>query len=78
MGSVSSMQVENMLRLHISLRQPNGKITLWNFGLISEDNIKMDIRVIECGSINIMDLSFLGQDMDRWKFIVAMLMKIRV
>ena len=47
--------------------KPEGKRQLGRPRHISEDNIKMDIKEVECGG---MDWIKLAQDRDRWQALV--------
>jgi hypothetical protein len=40
-----------------------------------EDNIRMDLRKVECGCVNRMELA---QDKDRWRALVSAVMNLRV
>ena len=40
-----------------------------------EDNIRMDLREVECGGVNLMKLA---QDRDRWRALVSAVMNLRV
>ena len=40
-----------------------------------EDNIRMDLREVECGCVDWMELA---QDRDRWRALVSAVMKLRV
>jgi hypothetical protein len=45
------------------------------FKLVLEDDIKMELQEVGCGSMNWIDLA---QDMDRWRPLVNAVMNIRV
>jgi hypothetical protein len=55
--------------------KPEGKRPLGRPRLSWEDNIKMDLQEMECGS---MDWIELVQDRDRWRALVTALMHLRV
>jgi len=40
-----------------------------------EDNIRMDLREVECGGVNLMKLA---QDRDRWRALMSAVMNLRV
>jgi hypothetical protein len=40
-----------------------------------ENNIRMDLREVGCGSVDWMEL---GQDRDRWRALVSAVMNLRV
>ena len=40
-----------------------------------KDNIRMDLREVECGGVDWMELA---QDRDRWPAVVSAVMKLRV
>ena len=40
-----------------------------------EDNIRMDLREVECGCVDWMELA---QDRDRWRALVSAVMNLRV
>jgi len=54
--------------------KPEGKRQLGTPSRRWEDNIKMDLRKVEVGG----DWMKLGQDRDRWRALVNMVMKLRV
>jgi hypothetical protein len=54
---------------------PAGKRPLWRLRDRREDNIKMDLLVVECG---VMDLIELAQDRNRWRALVTAVMNFRV
>jgi len=55
--------------------KPEGKRQLGRLRLRWEDNIKMDLQEVGCGS---MDWIELAQDRNRWRALVNMVMNIRV
>ena len=57
------------------VEKPEGKKPLGRPRRRWEDNIKMDLREVGCGS---MDWIELDQDRDRWRAIVNAVMNIRV
>ena len=55
--------------------KPEGKRPLGRPRLRWEDNIKMDLQEVECGSMDWIDLT---QDSGRWLALVNAVMNIRV
>ena len=55
--------------------EPDGKRPLGRLRRRWEDNIKMDLQEVGCGS---MDWIKLAQDRDRWRSLVKAVMNIRV
>ena len=55
--------------------KPEGKRPLGRPGLRWEDNIKMDLQEVGCGSIDWMELA---KDRDRWRALVYAVMNLRV
>jgi len=54
---------------------PEGKRPLGRPRLRWEDNIKMDLREVECGGIDWIDMA---QEGDRWRALVNVVMNLRV
>jgi hypothetical protein len=59
----------------VLVRKPERKIPLWRPRLRWEDNIKMDLQEVGCGS---MDWIELAQDGDRWRALVNAVINLRV
>ena len=57
------------------MRKPEGKRPLGRPRRRWEDNIKMDIKEMECGG---MDLIELVQDRDRWRAVLNAVINLRV
>jgi len=57
------------------VRKPEGKRPLGRPRRRWEDNIKMDIKEMECGG---MDLIELVQDRDRWRAVLNAVINLRV
>jgi hypothetical protein len=57
------------------VRRPEGKRPFGRLRHRWEDNIKMDLQEVGCGS---MDLIKLAQDRDRWQALVNVLMNLQV
>jgi len=55
--------------------KPVGKRALGRPRRRWEDNIKMDLQEVGCGSMEWIELA---QDMDRWRAIVSAVMNLRV
>ena len=55
--------------------KPKGKIPLGRLRRIWEDNIKMDLQDVGCGSMDWMELA---EDRDRWRAPVNAVMNFRV
>ena len=55
--------------------KPEGKLPLERPRLLEEDNIKMDLQEVGCGS---MDWIGLAQDRDRWRTLVSAVMNLQV
>jgi len=54
---------------------PKGKSPLWIPRRRWEDNIKMDLQEVGCGSMDWIDVA---QDRDRWRALVNVVMILRV
>ena len=59
----------------VLVEKPEGKRPLWRPRGRWEDNIKMDLQEVGCGS---MDWIELAQDRDRWQALVTAVMNLRV
>ena len=57
------------------MEKPEGKIPLGRPRRRWEDNIKMDLQEVGCGSVDWMELA---QDRDGWRALVNAVMKLRV
>jgi hypothetical protein len=55
--------------------KPEGKRPLGRPRRRWEDNIRMDLREVECGGVDWMELA---QDRDRWRALVSAVMNLRV
>jgi len=55
--------------------KPEGKRPIRRPRLRWEDNIKMDLREVECGGVDWIELA---QDEDRWRALVTAEMNLRV
>jgi hypothetical protein len=55
--------------------KPKGKRPLGRHRLILEDNIKMGLQEVGCGSIDWIELA---QDRDRWRALVNVVMNLQV
>jgi len=55
--------------------KPEGKRPLGRPWYRSEDNIKMDLQEVGC---EVMDLTDLAQDRDRWRALVNAVMNLRL
>jgi len=52
-----------------------GKGLLWRPRLRWDDNIKMDLKAVECGGVDWIELT---QDRDRWWAFLNAVMKLRI
>jgi hypothetical protein len=59
----------------VLVRKPEGKRPLGRRRLRWEDNIKMDLQEVGCGSMNSIELA---QDRDRWRALVNAVMNLLV
>ena len=59
----------------VLMRKPEGKRPLGRLRRRWEDNIKMDLQEVGCGSIDWIELA---QDRDRWRAVVNAVMNLRV
>jgi hypothetical protein len=55
--------------------KPEGKRPLGRFRHRWEDNIKMDLKEVECGGMDWIDVV---QDKDRWRALVNAVMNLQV
>ena len=55
--------------------KPEGRRALWRPRRRWEDNIRIDLREVGCGSVDWMELA---QDRDRWRALVSAVMNLRV
>jgi hypothetical protein len=53
----------------------SGDIGGWSARRGWEDNIRMDLREVECGYVDWMELA---QDKDRWRALVSAVINLRV
>jgi hypothetical protein len=75
MGRACSKDGEKGNACRILVGKPKGKTPLGRLRLRWEDNIKMDLRDIKWGG---MDLIYLTQDTDQWGAVVNTVMNLRV
>jgi hypothetical protein len=54
--------------------KPEGKRPLWRPRLRWEDNIKMDLQEVRCGSMDWIDLA---RDRDRWRTLMNAVINLR-
>jgi hypothetical protein len=66
---------EGRVMYRVFVGKPEGKRPLGRPRRIWEDNIKMDLQKVECGS---MDWIRLTEDRDRWWALVNAVMNLRV
>ena len=59
----------------VLVRKPEGKRPLWRPRRRWEDNMKLDLQEVGCGSMDWIDLA---QDRNRWRELVGTVMNIRV
>jgi hypothetical protein len=59
----------------VLLGKPEGKRPLGRSRHRWEDDIKMDLQEVECGSMDWIDLA---QDRDRWRALVSAVINLRV
>jgi hypothetical protein len=59
----------------VFVEKPEGKRAMGRPRRRREDNIRMDLQELGCGS---MDWIWLAQDKDRWRALVNALMNLRV
>ena len=58
--------------------KPEGKRPLGRPRHRWEDNIKMDLKEVGCGSMDWIDLADLAQNRDRWRALVNAVMNLQV
>jgi len=59
----------------VLVRKPGGKRSLGRLRCRWDDNIKMDLQEVGCGSVDWIELA---QDRDRWRTLVNAVMNLRV
>ena len=74
MGYVEQM-VESRGVYRVLVEKPDGKRPLGRPRCRWEDNMKMDLQEVGCGSMNWIKLA---QDRDRWRALVSAAMNLRV
>ena len=75
MGGECSVYGGNKTYIQVLVGKPEGKRQLGRPRHRWEDNIKMDLQGVGCGS---MDWIKLAQDRDRWRALVNAVMNLRV
>ena len=75
MGGACSAYRERRGVYRVLVGKPEGKRPLGRSMRRWEDNIRMDIKEVGCGSVDWIDLA---QDMDRWRALVIAVMSLRV
>jgi len=73
-GHVARMG-EGRVVYRILVGKPEGRRPLGRPRRRWEDNIRMDLRLMECGCVDWMELA---QDRDRWRALDSALMNLRV
>jgi hypothetical protein len=66
---------ERRVAYRVLVGKPDGKIQLGRPRLRWEDNMKIDLQKVGCGSTDCVDLA---QDRDRWLTLVKAVMNLRV
>jgi len=75
MGGACSMYGERRGIYRVLVGKPEGERPLWRTWHRWEDNIKMDLQEVGCGS---MDWIELAENRDRWQALVNVVMNFRV